>query len=78
MKSELIYIYADRVVTVSESSLGHYEDALARWRFSRSIWGKLWCLLFGSACRHAEFHHGMNHACIDLEQVIGIQLKQTV
>lgn len=78
MKSELIFVYADRVITVSECVFGHYEDSLKRWQFCHSVWGRLWCLLFGSACRQVEFTHGMNHACIDLSQVIAIQLKQTV
>ena len=75
MKSTVHFVYPDRVIEVSECSFGHYEDALATWRFSRSIWGKLVCLVFGSACRSVEYTHGMNHACLDLEQVIAIQIK---
>ena len=78
MKSTLIIVYHDRAIEVSDCTFGHYEDALATWRFSQSFWGKLWCLIFGSAERSVEYTHGMNHACIDLSQVIAIQLKQTV
>jgi NADH:ubiquinone oxidoreductase subunit B-like Fe-S oxidoreductase len=78
MKFELIFIYTDRVITVTDCVFVHYENSLRKWQFCQSIWVKLWCLLFGSACRHIEFTHGMNGACIDLGQVLAIQIKQTV
>lgn len=78
MKSTLIIVYHDRTIEVSDCTLGHYEDSLFRWRVCRSVWGKLWCLFFGSSCFQIEFTHAMNPACIDLSQVIAMQLKQTV
>lgn len=76
MKNEMKFVFVDRTIDVSDCSLGHYEDALTKWRFAKSIWGIVWCLLFGSGCRQVEYTHGQNHACIDLGQVIAIQLRQ--
>jgi len=76
MKSTIHFVYPDRVIEVSECSLGHYEDALATWRFSKTVWGKLLCLILGSRWRQVEYTHGPDHACIDLQQVVVIQIKR--
>ena len=76
MKSTINFVYPDRVIEVIDCSLGHYEHALAKWQFAKSIWGIVWCLLFGSSCRQVEYTHGQDHACIDLQQVVAIQIKR--
>lgn len=76
MKSEITFVYVDRTINVVDCSIGHYEDALATWRFSRSIWGILLCLVLGSRWRSVEYTHGGDHACIDMQKVIAIQVKQ--
>ncbi len=76
MKSNLTFIYPDRVIEVTNCTLRHYEDALYWWRFSQSIFGKIACLLFGATLQQVNFNNGMDHACIDLKQVIGIKIVE--
>ena len=72
--SDLNLVYEGRTINVTECSFGHYEDALTKWRFSRTLWGKLWCVIFGTQCVQVEFTQGMNHTCIDLSDCIAIQI----
>lgn len=74
MKSTLIIVFHNRTLEVTGCSFLHYEEALFRWRFSMTLWGKVVGLLFGSNWHQVEFDDGMDHACIDLRQVIGIKI----
>jgi hypothetical protein len=73
--SDLNIVYQSRTINVTECSFAHYENALAKWRFSRTLWGRLWCLIFGTECVQIEFTQGMDHTCIDLTDCIAIQVR---
>lgn len=74
MQSNLVFIFHDRVIEVTGCTFHHYEDALFRWRFSLTLVGKIVGQILGSKLHQIEFNDGMDHACIDLRQVIGIKI----